>query len=1406
MTTDSFKEKSIVPEQFDGDRLLCLRRRAADGLAAALLTFLLLLVTSIAQAATTYSWTGSASALWSNPSNWNPIGVPASGDWIIFPPGASNLSNTNDLPVGTALANVAFSGSGYTVGGNGIVLTGALTGSGVTLNLPIDVQSNAVSINGGMTINGVLSGTGPITMSGSFDFSPGVLSGTSPITLENSGIIELHGTHVYSGTLLLRAGSTVVLHSALVPGANVVMDGYSDKVMGRGTLGSLTTNASTFGMYLWPGDPAMGGAGIINTGNLTLADRSADFQVDIIGAVAGAGYDQINVTGSVTLGNTELSLNMSNSFLPMLGQAIVLIDNDGTDPVNGTFEGLPEGATITLNGFQFQVSYHGGDGNDVTLTSTLVPRRWTGAASALWSNPSNWNPIGVPASGDWIIFPPGASNLSNTNDLPVGTALANVAFSGSGYTVGGNGIVLTGALTGSGVTLNLPIDVQSNAVSINGGMTINGVLSGTGPITMSGSFDFSPGVLSGTSPITLENSGIIELHGTHVYSGTLLLRAGSTVVLHSALVPGANVVMDGYSDKVMGRGTLGSLTTNASTFGMYLWPGDPAMGGAGIINTGNLTLADRSADFQVDIIGAVAGAGYDQINVTGSVTLGNTELSLNMSNSFLPMLGQAIVLIDNDGTDPVNGTFEGLPEGATITLNGFQFQVSYHGGDGNDVTLTSTLVPRRWTGAASALWSNPSNWNPIGVPASGDWIIFPPGASNLSNTNDLPVGTALANVAFSGSGYTVGGNGIVLTGALTGSGVTLNLPIDVQSNAVSINGGMTINGVLSGTGPITMSGSFDFSPGVLSGTSPITLENSGIIELHGTHVYSGTLLLRAGSTVVLHSALVPGANVVMDGYSDKVMGRGTLGSLTTNASTFGMYLWPGDPAMGGAGIINTGNLTLADRSADFQVDIIGAVAGAGYDQINVTGSVTLGNTELSLNMSNSFLPMLGQAIVLIDNDGTDPVNGTFEGLPEGATITLNGFQFQVSYHGGDGNDVTLTSLNGNSASQVSLTSSQNPSTFGVSVTFIATVSGSGATGWVTFKDGANAFCAAVPIVANHAQCTTNELAVGYRPITATYSGNALDEASTSSILTQKVTPSGVGDVWWDVFWRKSDGTNAIWQFTGSGPGEIAASFPPGVTSNWQAKCTGDVNGDGVPDVVWVEPSSGQLATWLMSSPAAISSPTFPASVGTGSSWVLSGIGDINGDGRADLLWRNSSTGQVLVWQMTATGTVASTLDLGVVPLSYALRGVGDFNGDGIGDLLWFQATDGQVAIWLMAANGTHTAVFPGAVGPGTWLPYRVGDFDGDGKADLFWRDGASGMTVVWYMNGGTIADFDFFVSVPLADWDLGSVGDFDLDGRADVMWYAPASGNVVRWLMEGRHVTPTIESLPGVGTGWQMVP
>ena len=48
-----------------------------------------------------------------------------------------------------------------------------------------------------------------------------------------------------------------------------------------------------------------------------------------------------------------------------------MIKNTAATPISGTFANLPDGATITSGNNTFQVSYEGGDGNDLTLTVVL---------------------------------------------------------------------------------------------------------------------------------------------------------------------------------------------------------------------------------------------------------------------------------------------------------------------------------------------------------------------------------------------------------------------------------------------------------------------------------------------------------------------------------------------------------------------------------------------------------------------------------------------------------------------------------------------------------------------------------------------------------------------------------------------------------------------------------------------------------------------------------------------------------------------------------------------------------------------------------------------------------------------------------------------------------------------------
>src|SRR2546427_9809157 len=83
-----------------------------------------------------------------------------------------------------------------------------------------------------------------------------------------------------------------------------------------------------------------------------------------------------------------------------------------------------------------------------------------------------------------------------------------------------------------------------------------------------------------------------------------------------------------------------------------------------------------------------------------------------------------------------------------------------------------------------------------------------------------------------------------------------------------------------------------------------------------------------------------------------------------------------------------------------------------------------------------------------------------------------------------------------------------------------------------------------------------------------------------------------------------------------------------------------------------------------------------------SDWHVQGVGDFDGDGKSDILWRHDS-GQVYFWEMDGLG-IKNEGDVAhaPVPNDWHIQGAGDFDGDGNNDVLW-RHDSGQVYIWEM---------------------------------------------------------------------------------------------------------------------------
>ncbi|MEO6992277.1 MAG: glycoside hydrolase family 44 protein, partial [Lacunisphaera sp.] len=131
-----------------------------------------------------------------------------------------------------------------------------------------------------------------------------------------------------------------------------------------------------------------------------------------------------------------------------------------------------------------------------------------------------------------------------------------------------------------------------------------------------------------------------------------------------------------------------------------------------------------------------------------------------------------------------------------------------------------------------------------------------------------------------------------------------------------------------------------------------------------------------------------------------------------------------------------------------------------------------------------------------------------------------------------------------------------------------------------------------------------------------------------------------------------------------------------------------------------------------------------------------GRSDFDGDGKSDLLWTNTQTGERSMWFLNGS-TLSNGASLGVVPAAWVASAIADFDGDGKADIFWTNTVTGDRSVWLMNGSAVRTNTFLGTV-PVDWVVSGVGDFNGDGKADLVWTNTTTGDRAMWLMNGSTV--------------------------------------------------------------------
>jgi hypothetical protein len=370
----------------------------------------------------------------------------------------------------TTRGTLYFSGD-YHVQGANLSLTGQGLGQGSS---PAWISALQLNIAAPGIIVRSLHLESPFT-GGTMVFSPSVLPGYGTDPPQSNAIDLLRDVHLASplrmrgivsggGTLTIDSGGTLYLDATGSPYAGVIT------AAANGALVPELSDAFPSASFLT----------VASGGRLDIASTTQHMQgFTCAGTLSLRPGAALHVTSANISGCTlELSVATGAGSAP---GGVPLIVNDGSASITGTFASLPEGATVMVNGVARQITYHGGDGNDVMLLpAQLQDMWWVGAAESGWG-------MSLIQHGDRlfsVIFAYDSQGLPTWYVMPTGTWDATrSAFTGALYTPHGSPYFAysTSSLVVGNAVGTMTVQVDSDT-QLSIGYTIGG-LSATKTLT-----------------------------------------------------------------------------------------------------------------------------------------------------------------------------------------------------------------------------------------------------------------------------------------------------------------------------------------------------------------------------------------------------------------------------------------------------------------------------------------------------------------------------------------------------------------------------------------------------------------------------------------------------------------------------------------------------------------------------------------------------------------------------------------------------------------------------------------------------------------------------------------------------------------------------------------------------------
>ncbi len=325
--------------------------------------------------------------------------------------------------------------------------------------------------------------------------------------------------------------------------------------------------------------------------------------------------------------------------------------------------------------------------------------------------------------------------------------------------------------------------------------------------------------------------------------------------------------------------------------------------------------------------------------------------------------------------------------------------------------------------------------------------------------------------------------------------------------------------------------------------------------------------------------------------------------------------------------------------------------------------------------------------------------------------------------------------------------------------------------------------------------------------------NWLEPTPTTPVSGARTGIDIDGDGRNEIVLRSASGTMNIGRFANNTL-TFTSSSDPG--ASFRLVGAGDFDGNGRSDLAFLNIAQGDRGDVRYWPGFASAGEVLWRQVRT--VWNVQAVGDMDGDGVSDLVWRfqgfdpvrPGDTGVSYIW-FTNQGAAPTVRKRGGAPLSWQLLGAADLNSDGAADMLYL-SPDNQLRA-LMATPSRTCANLSAGVVPAGFTVLRYADFTGNGRGDVLLRNSAGavqlislngvGLTLPPYTglpddpdanctpSGLTVASTFYALPNVTADWTFYASGDLNGDGVNDIVWRQP-SGTLTVWLLAANGGAPTI--------------